>query len=54
MTAASMAIITSWPALMPDITTALAMPVRSGKARVTITPTGIIEAAPLPSAKTKP
>ena len=39
---------------MPDMTTALAMPVRFGKARVTITPTGIIDAAPLPSAKTTP
>ncbi len=49
-TAASAAITTSWPTLMPDMTAALAMPVRTGKARVTMTPTGIIEAAPLPSA----
>jgi hypothetical protein len=39
---------------MPDITAALAMPMRRGKARVTMTPTGMIEAAPLPSAKITP
>ena len=53
-TAVSAAIMTSWPRHMPEITAELAKPVRPGKARVTITPTGASEAMPLPTANTTP
>jgi len=46
--------ITSWPMLVPEITAALARPVRPGKACVTSTPTGVSEAKPLPTANTTP
>ena len=46
--------ITSCPALMPALTTPLARPALSGKARVTISDTGVIEATPLPIANTTP
>jgi hypothetical protein len=53
-TAARMAIMMSCPTHMPDSATELARPVRPGKARVTITPTGIVEAMPLPIPNTIP
>lgn len=53
-TAANAAIMTSWPTLIPDMTTALASPMRCGKLRVTITLTGMREAMPLPIANTTP
>lgn len=49
-TAVMAAMTTSCPALMPDIASEVASPARSGSARITITPTGTIEAAPLPMA----
>ena len=52
--AASAAIMTSWPTLIPEITAELAKPARAGNARVTITPTGASEAMPLPMANTTP
>jgi hypothetical protein len=44
----------SCPALVPEITAALTKPVRTEKARVTITLTGVRDAKPLPIAKISP
>ena len=46
--------ITSCPALMPALATPLARPALPGKARLTISETGVIEATPLPTPKTTP
>ncbi len=42
------------PMPMPEVVIAFANPVRPGKRRLTMTPTGAMEAMPLPMAKITP
>ena len=46
--------ITNWPSPMPAMAMLLATPAWAPKRRVSITPTGVIDTAPLPMAKTTP